>query len=143
MKPGLGKPHRACAARCISGGIPPVLMMRNHRGEADHLLLVGAGDRRIHIHEEILDHVAEPVEVTGALARQGDWLLLRLDPSSALRPPDGFKRGGQRAAAPLTISILRRHPAHRTRGATNAGLRWFAFPHAGQRNDSQPALLRS
>ena len=25
MKPGFGKPHRSCAIRCISGGVPPIL----------------------------------------------------------------------------------------------------------------------
>jgi hypothetical protein len=28
MNPGALIPHRACAIRCISGGIPPVLLVR-------------------------------------------------------------------------------------------------------------------
>ena len=28
MNPGRSAPHRACAVRCISGGIPPVLLVR-------------------------------------------------------------------------------------------------------------------
>ena len=33
MKPGHGKPHRSCAVRCISGGIPPVLKIENKKGK--------------------------------------------------------------------------------------------------------------
>ena len=42
MKPAHGKPHRSCAARCISGGIPPVLMVKDRDGDTNYLLLVSA-----------------------------------------------------------------------------------------------------
>ena len=32
MKPGRSKPHRACAVRCISGGIPPFKVPGHARG---------------------------------------------------------------------------------------------------------------
>ena len=32
MNPGNGKVHRDCAARCISGGVPPAFIARAHRG---------------------------------------------------------------------------------------------------------------
>src|SRR5262245_58743619 len=32
MNPGLLTPHRACAIRCISGGVPPVLLVRQKDG---------------------------------------------------------------------------------------------------------------
>ena len=34
MKPGNLKTHRACAVRCISGGVPPVLLVRGGTGAA-------------------------------------------------------------------------------------------------------------
>ena len=40
MKPGNLKPHRACAVRCISGGVPPVLLVREEN-EARYVLLAG------------------------------------------------------------------------------------------------------
>ena len=40
MNPGSTKPHRACAARCISGGIPPLLAVHTDSGETMYLLLV-------------------------------------------------------------------------------------------------------
>ncbi len=84
MKPGLGKPHRSCAIRCISGGIPPVLMVRNAEGDADYILVVGP--EREPVNERILDYVAIPVEVEGELERFDDWLLIRTDPASGITP---------------------------------------------------------
>ena len=40
MNPGQLTPHRACAIRCISGGCPPVLLVRQNDRQAIYLLLV-------------------------------------------------------------------------------------------------------
>jgi hypothetical protein len=82
MKPGSGKTHRACATRCISGGIPPVLAIRDARGGVSCVHLTGPDGRGIGL--ELLDFVAEPVKITGKLMRQGDLEILRCDPSSIL-----------------------------------------------------------
>jgi hypothetical protein len=42
MRPGVGKVHRACAARCLSGGIPPGLLVRDKAGGAFVFMLAGA-----------------------------------------------------------------------------------------------------
>lgn len=34
MRPGNTKTHRACAVRCIAGGVPPVLLVRDAQGDA-------------------------------------------------------------------------------------------------------------
>ncbi len=75
MKPGNAKTHRACAVRCISGGIPPVLLVRSEDETARYVLLVGEDGGNPGPH--LLDRVAEPVRVTGALERRGDQLSLR------------------------------------------------------------------
>ena len=80
MKPGRGKPHRACAVRCISGGIPPLLRVEDHAGNVDLLLLVTSDGDSLPM--EVLDRVAEPVEITGNVVRSGDRLLLHADLSS-------------------------------------------------------------
>ena len=77
MKPGRGKPHRACATLCIRGGIPPVLRVVTGTGEARHLLLTDQDGGAIN--DRILDLVAEPVEVTGRVLRTGDLLMLRAE----------------------------------------------------------------
>jgi hypothetical protein len=79
MNPGERKPHRGCAVRCISGGIPPVLCVRDGDGRASTLVLVPADL------PELLAHVAEPVEVTGELERHGEILVLRCGPGAYRR----------------------------------------------------------
>ncbi len=78
MKPGEGKTHRVCAVRCISGGAPPMLWVRDSSGRERQFLLAGRDGRQIGA--EILDVVAEPVEVTGEVLSQGDLWILRTEP---------------------------------------------------------------
>jgi hypothetical protein len=84
MNPGQLLPHRACAIRCISGGIPPVLLVRQKNGPAIYLLLVSADGKPVN--QQVLDLVAEPVQITGEVDRQGDLLILRADPATYRRP---------------------------------------------------------
>ena len=83
MKPGEGKPHRSCAIRCISGGIPPVLVTTNEAGQHSYFLLLGPNGAAIN--EQILDRVADPVSVQGRLARYDDWYVLYADPQDIIR----------------------------------------------------------
>jgi hypothetical protein len=83
MNPGQLTPHRACAIRCISGGCPPVLLVRQKDGPAIYLLLVSADGQPVN--KQVLDMVAEPVEVTGEVERQGELLILRADPATYRR----------------------------------------------------------
>lgn len=82
MKPGDGKTHRACAVRCISGGIPPMLVV-NGPGDPAGYLLADAGGRPLG--KDILRFVADAVEIRGRLWRYGDLLVLRVDPASIRR----------------------------------------------------------
>ena len=83
MNPGQLLPHRACAIRCISGGVPPVLLVRQKDGPAVYLLLVSSEGKPVN--QQVLDLVAEPVKITGEVERQGDWLILRADPTTYRR----------------------------------------------------------
>jgi hypothetical protein len=83
MNPGNLTPHRACAIRCISGGIPPVLLVRQTDGPALYFLLVGT--RGEPVNRQVLDIVAVPVEITGTVSRQGDLLILQADPATYRR----------------------------------------------------------
>lgn len=83
MNPGQLTPHRACAIRCISGGVPPVLLVRRNDGPAVYLLLVSAEGKPVN--KQVLDLVAEPVEITGDVERQGELLILRADPATYRR----------------------------------------------------------
>jgi len=77
MKPGNLKPHKACAIRCISGGIPPVLLVRNKQDEVRYVLLVSSEGKAVN--QQVLKWVAEPVEVSGQLERWGDYDVLKAD----------------------------------------------------------------
>ncbi|MCP3981682.1 MAG: hypothetical protein GY716_20470 [bacterium] len=83
MKPGDSKTHRSCATRCISGGIPPVFLVRDAAGRATYYLLVSAGGDSVN--REVLGLVAEPVEITGRVVSRGDLQLLYADPSTYRR----------------------------------------------------------
>ncbi len=83
MNPGHTKPHRECASLCIRGGIPPLLVARDAEGKSVALWLLS--ERGQPVKQEILDFVAEPVEVTGQVTRNGDQLYLRADPQTYRR----------------------------------------------------------
>ena len=83
MKPGNLKPHRACATRCISGGVPPVFLVRDTEGNGTYLLLTAADGSSVNT--RVLDRIAEPLEITGDVERHGDLLILRADPATYRR----------------------------------------------------------
>jgi hypothetical protein len=83
MNPGQLAPHRACAIRCISGGCAPVLLVRQKDGPAVYLLLVSVEGKPVN--KQVLGMVAEPLEITGEVERQGELLILRADPATYRR----------------------------------------------------------
>ena len=77
MKPATRGVHRGCAARCLSGGIPPLLLVRDSTGATTaQLLLVGADGRAAH--ERFKALVGRDVELTGEVIRDADLLVLRV-----------------------------------------------------------------
>jgi hypothetical protein len=83
MNPGNGKVHRDCAARCISGGVPPAFLVFDAEGESRVVLLTGADGRPLS--HEILPFAGEPLEISGELVSANATLILKADPS-------GFRR---------------------------------------------------
>ncbi len=77
MRPARGKTHKACAALCIRGGIPPSFWARDASGRESVLLMTDAGGGPQG--EAILPLVAEPVEAEGEIVRAGDLLQFRAD----------------------------------------------------------------
>lgn len=76
MKPAAGAVHRGCAARCLSGGIPPLLMVQDATGATVHLLLTDAdGAPAI---ARFLPLVGQEVTLTGEVLEEGDLLILRV-----------------------------------------------------------------
>ena len=83
MKPGEGAPHRDCAARCIAGGIPPVLRVANAAGETEYYLLVGPNGEALN--DRMSRYAADAVQVRGQLKTDGDWIFLYADTASLRR----------------------------------------------------------
>jgi len=83
MKPAEGKPHSDCAIRCIAGGIQPMFVIRNDKGEATYFILRGENGEAIN--EKILCDIGIPVDVTGKLSRVDDWLVLYVNPEKGIK----------------------------------------------------------
>ncbi|HQX63273.1 MAG TPA: hypothetical protein PK593_07410, partial [Thermomicrobiales bacterium] len=90
MKPALGKAHKDCAIRCISGGAPPAFVVRSAGadGRERTLVLLLAASDGAPLGPRILDLVAEPVEIAGEVSRLGDQLLFSTDPTTIRRLSD-------------------------------------------------------
>ncbi len=87
MNPGQGKVHRDCAARCLSGGIPPIFITTDGRQQ---LLLVGRDGRALG-RDALREFIAEPIQVDGELVQRGSTQLLKIDPRALRHAPDGLR----------------------------------------------------
>jgi hypothetical protein len=76
MNPGRTKVHRDCATRCLSGGIPPALLVQD--GTSSSLYLLVASDGGKLDPQDFLTHVGEPVIVRGKLFRSATSLRLNV-----------------------------------------------------------------
>ena len=83
MKPGEGKPHSDCAIRCIAGGIPPLLKIRNDQGEETFFILRGENGETIN--KQVLPYVGIPVAITGTVESADDWFIVKLNPSTGIK----------------------------------------------------------
>ncbi len=84
MKPGEGKPHRSCAARCIAGGIPPVFKASDRDGALRYFLILGADGSKIN--QQILPFVGQYIRVDGTVTTWGDWEVIELSDKTKINP---------------------------------------------------------
>jgi hypothetical protein len=77
MRPGTGLAHKSCANLCLIGGVPPVFVTTDTVEGEEFLLLANAEGGSVT--DEILDHVAKLVTITGEVERRGDLLVFRID----------------------------------------------------------------
>lgn len=83
MKPGSGRVHKECALLCLRGGVPPLLVLRRNDQAIAHVVLIGSDGRALG--REVLDAVAEPVEVKGELLEQNGLFWLKTEPATLKR----------------------------------------------------------
>lgn len=81
MRPSEGKVHKACAALCIRGGIPPAFFARDRNNKSALMIMTRNGGPHA---KNLLPYVADPVEVKAVAKRWGDLLLLD-GPVSAIK----------------------------------------------------------
>lgn len=92
MKPGFGIPHRACAIRCLAGGVPPLLRSTDGGGITRYYLLLGPGGERIN--RQLLPWAAETLHLHGQAFAYGDQLALRIDVASLDGSAAGLSSAG-------------------------------------------------
>lgn len=80
MNPGSGKVHRECAARCLSGGIPPAFLAENASGSQPSLYILTSTDGGPIPRRKLLQRVGERITVSGRVVRIGSTVQLRVDP---------------------------------------------------------------
>ena len=85
MNPGNKKTHKICAINCLRGGIPALFVVKDGGGNTSELWLLGKNGKPVN--KQILDYVAEPVEITGEVERKGDHLYFYSDPANIKRLP--------------------------------------------------------
>jgi hypothetical protein len=83
MAPGEGKTHLACAVRCLSGGLPPLLVITDGEGHQRQLILTDAAGGPMP--RVVLRSVGRPVTVSGRLLKEGELFFFRAAPA-AIRP---------------------------------------------------------
>ena len=83
MKPGAGKVHRACAAMCLTGGMPPMLVVTDNEGDRyGYMLVSDAGES---VSRRLVPDVAVPVTVAGQLQTRGDLTYLVIGDNAVSR----------------------------------------------------------
>ena len=85
MRPGQGKPHKACAALCLRHGLPPAFYARGADGREHAFVMTDRSGAALAPTESFLALVADPVEVRGRFAALGDAVLFQVDPGDIRR----------------------------------------------------------
>ena len=97
MKPGCSKIHRSCAIRCMEGGIPPVLAVRESDEKISFYLLLYPHQTtdRLPDHTRFSAFVGDLVQAQGTLWQYGDWQAIEVNAETGIRLAD-----------PLTTALL-------------------------------------
>ena len=82
MRPATGKVHQACAVLCLSGGVPPGLLVRDAAGNGVVILLAGPRGQPL---DYDVEWAARTIRVAGELEIDSGTPILRV---AALEPAD-------------------------------------------------------
>jgi hypothetical protein len=93
MNPGQGKVHRDCAARCLSGGVPPIFITSSG---VDQFLLVDPEGHALG-HDALREFVAEPITIHGELLQRGESRLLMINANALTHMANRIRKAAQMA----------------------------------------------
>jgi hypothetical protein len=65
------------------GGMPPVLVVRNEKNEANYYLVVGSSGEKMN--EAMKDFVGMPVAINAKAVQYDDWIVLYVDPANGIQ----------------------------------------------------------
>ncbi len=77
MRPGRGLAHRACAAMCLLGDVPPVFVSSQPVDGEEFMLITGPDETPLP--KEAYDFLSQYVSVEGTIKRHGDLLVFSID----------------------------------------------------------------
>jgi hypothetical protein len=77
MRPGRGLAHKACAALCLLGDVPPVFVSTQPIEGSDFMLITGPDGTTLP--QTAYDLIGQFITLEGDLERRGDILVLRMD----------------------------------------------------------------
>jgi hypothetical protein len=83
MKPGGGKTHKACAALCLAGGVPPMFVTRGADGREAYYLLASPNGGPVA--PELHAYAGDPVEIIGEIEQMDDLRTLKVTPAAIRR----------------------------------------------------------
>jgi hypothetical protein len=76
MRPATGKIHQACAIRCLSGGVPPGLLVHDAAGNGVVVLLAGPAGQPL---DYDVEWAARTLRAAGELEIHSGTPVLRVD----------------------------------------------------------------
>lgn len=77
MRPGRGLAHKACAALCLVGDVPPVFVSTQPIEGTDFMLITGPDGTGLP--KAAYDYIGQFITAEGDLSRRGDLLVLEID----------------------------------------------------------------
>lgn len=80
MRPGRGIAHKACAALCLLGDVPPVFVTTQAVEGSEFMLITGPDGAPLP--DAAYDFIGQFITVEGELERHGGILVLRMDPAT-------------------------------------------------------------
>jgi hypothetical protein len=83
MRPAVGKVHRGCAVRCLSGGIPPGLLVRNGNESSTVYLLEDRDGSAVKLDPE---WAGRNLHIRGIVEKRANLWSLRVESMSLLTP---------------------------------------------------------